>query len=63
VAFHPVYFELHSANPGVSSKIQGGGEKRKLFSEKTEKPGEREREKCFALSFEIPHTKREKNFL
>jgi hypothetical protein len=23
---------------------QGGGEKRKLFSEKTEKPGERERE-------------------
>jgi hypothetical protein len=42
---------------------QGGGEKRKLFSEKLRKPREREREKYFAPFFGISHTKREKTFL
>jgi hypothetical protein len=41
-----------------SRKLQGGGEKRKLFSEK---PGERE--KYFAPFFEISHTKSEKTVL
>jgi hypothetical protein len=39
-------------------------EKRENFSlRKLRKPGDREREKYFAHSFEISHTKREKNFL
>jgi hypothetical protein len=40
--------------------LQGGGEKIKLFSEKTEKI--RRKKKCFAPFFEISHTKREKTF-
>jgi len=37
----------------------GGGEERKIFSEDTEKTGEREREKYAAVLFEISHTKKE----
>jgi hypothetical protein len=39
-------------------------EKREIISlTKLRKPGEREREKCSAIFFEVSHTKRKKTFL